>query len=172
MNKVSKWMIAPIFVCVSGAAMAGSSGPITASNVLGHTSSSVAGNPISFSISGSGASVKCFDDCDLTASNSKVTTDKTPPVGTNVPKGSGTPHILGRILITNLGSAQGVGRPTPGVGILTTSPGPIVLPVGTTISNSAVRAPEIDPTTAVSGLTLLLGTLAVLRGRRVVPARG
>jgi hypothetical protein len=31
-----------------------------------------------------------------------------------------------------------------------------------------VRAPEIDPATAASGLTLLLGTLVVLRSRRAV----
>jgi hypothetical protein len=31
---------------------------------------------------------------------------------------------------------------------------------------SAVMAPEIDPTTAASGLTLLLGGLAVLRARK------
>jgi hypothetical protein len=30
-----------------------------------------------------------------------------------------------------------------------------------------VGAPEIDPASAMSGLTLLLGSLAVLRGRRV-----
>ncbi len=29
-----------------------------------------------------------------------------------------------------------------------------------------VRAPEIDPASALSGLTLLLGALAVARGRR------
>jgi hypothetical protein len=29
-----------------------------------------------------------------------------------------------------------------------------------------LRAPEIDPASALSGLTLLLGGLAILRGRR------
>jgi hypothetical protein len=29
-----------------------------------------------------------------------------------------------------------------------------------------VRAPEIDPASALSGLTLLLGSLAIVRGRR------
>ena len=33
----------------------------------------------------------------------------------------------------------------------------------------AVAAPEIDPASAVSGLTLLLGGLAVFRGRRTPP---
>jgi hypothetical protein len=37
-----------------------------------------------------------------------------------------------------------------------------VLPPGPT----AVAAPEIDPASALSGLTLLLGALAVARGRR------
>ena len=31
---------------------------------------------------------------------------------------------------------------------------------------SAIAAPEIDPTSAISGLTLLLGGIAVLRGRK------
>ena len=35
-----------------------------------------------------------------------------------------------------------------------------------TIKYTTVSAPEIDPTSAASGLTLLLGTLVVLRGRR------
>jgi hypothetical protein len=34
---------------------------------------------------------------------------------------------------------------------------------------SAVAAPEIDPTAAMSGVTLLLGSLAVLYGRRKAP---
>jgi hypothetical protein len=33
-------------------------------------------------------------------------------------------------------------------------------------SNYSVGAPEIDPASAVSGVTLLLGGLAVIRGRR------
>jgi hypothetical protein len=38
-------------------------------------------------------------------------------------------------------------------------------------TSPAAKAPEIDPASAVSGLTLLLGGVAVLRGRRKVPAR-
>jgi hypothetical protein len=45
---------------------------------------------------------------------------------------------------------------------------------GSTLSGtgdlSLGRAPEIDPASAASGLTLLLGGLAVLRGRRRVPS--
>jgi hypothetical protein len=37
----------------------------------------------------------------------------------------------------------------------------------TTSSSSVTSAPEIDPAGALSGLTLLLGGLAVVRGRRV-----
>jgi hypothetical protein len=33
-------------------------------------------------------------------------------------------------------------------------------------SASAVSAPEIDPASMVAGLTLMLGSLAVMRGRR------
>jgi hypothetical protein len=40
-----------------------------------------------------------------------------------------------------------------------------VVPRGTT---SLVKAPEIDPVSAVSGLTLLAGAIVVLRGRRRV----
>jgi hypothetical protein len=42
---------------------------------------------------------------------------------------------------------------------------------GPTVASAGVvtfQAPEIDPTSAASGLTLLLGTLVVLRGRRSV----
>jgi hypothetical protein len=38
--------------------------------------------------------------------------------------------------------------------------------IGTYSTANAVRAPEIDPASAAGGLTLLLGSLAVLRGRR------
>ena len=38
---------------------------------------------------------------------------------------------------------------------------------GTKGSVGAVAAPEIDPASAASGLTLLLGGMAVLRGRKV-----
>ncbi len=41
---------------------------------------------------------------------------------------------------------------------------------GPTMASAGVvfQAPEIDPASAASGLTLLLGTLVVLRGRRSV----
>ncbi|HTW36932.1 MAG TPA: hypothetical protein VMD49_00005 [Steroidobacteraceae bacterium] len=39
---------------------------------------------------------------------------------------------------------------------------------GTTPTTSTAAAPEIDPAGMLSGLTLLLGGLAVLRGRRKV----
>jgi hypothetical protein len=41
-------------------------------------------------------------------------------------------------------------------------------PQYTPVSNAApaVSAPEIDPASALAGLTLMLGSLAVLRGRR------
>jgi hypothetical protein len=52
--------------------------------------------------------------------------------------------------------------------------GPTINPCGLGVSNSKAgvwtvstqKAPEIDPASAVSGLTLLLGGVAVLRGRR------
>jgi hypothetical protein len=37
----------------------------------------------------------------------------------------------------------------------------------TTQTSSATSAPEIDPAGALSGLTLLLGGLAIVRGRRI-----
>lgn len=36
--------------------------------------------------------------------------------------------------------------------------------------STPVRAPEIDPSSAMAGLTLLAGGLAVLRGRRSIKA--
>jgi hypothetical protein len=41
----------------------------------------------------------------------------------------------------------------------------LTLTAVTTAYASAVPTPEIDPATAMSGLTLLLGGLAVVRGR-------
>jgi hypothetical protein len=38
-------------------------------------------------------------------------------------------------------------------------------------SNPLVRAPEIDPASAMAGLTMLAGGLAVLRGRRKVSSK-
>jgi hypothetical protein len=35
------------------------------------------------------------------------------------------------------------------------------------VGPSAIAAPEIDPSSAIAGLTLLLGGLAVVRGRRI-----
>jgi len=37
----------------------------------------------------------------------------------------------------------------------------------TTICKNVLSAPEIDPASAIAGLTLLLGGIAVIRGRRV-----
>ena len=53
-------------------------------------------------------------------------------------------------------------------GVISVDPGVDIKQVG------SVSAPEIDPTSAVSALTLLLGSLAVLRGRksRELLARG
>jgi hypothetical protein len=41
----------------------------------------------------------------------------------------------------------------------------------TSVTGTFMAAPEIDPTSAASGLTLLLGGLVILRGRRVVLAK-
>jgi hypothetical protein len=37
-------------------------------------------------------------------------------------------------------------------------------------TTAAVSAPEIDPTSGIAGIMLMLGTLAVLRGRRATQA--
>ena len=37
---------------------------------------------------------------------------------------------------------------------------------GTSEKHEPVKAPEIDPSSAIAGLTLMMGGLAVLRGRR------
>jgi hypothetical protein len=54
------------------------------------------------------------------------------------------------------GSASTTSSSTGGMGSSSTGSGP----------TSAVSTPEIDPAGMLSGLTLLLGGLAVLRGRR------
>jgi len=41
-----------------------------------------------------------------------------------------------------------------------------VIGVAQAIEQGPIGAPEIDPASAISGVTLLLGGLAVLRGRR------
>ena len=41
-----------------------------------------------------------------------------------------------------------------------------VIGMAQAVTGDPVGAPEIDPASAVSGVTLLLGGLAVLRGRR------
>ncbi len=79
------------------------------------------------------------------------------------------------VSITNAGDTFSAGFSTPSCGAPTgggcyqiresnTSPG--------SFSSSGARAPEIDPRSAMSALTLLLGGLAVLRGRRPGARRG
>ena len=41
-----------------------------------------------------------------------------------------------------------------------------VVGVAQAVTQDPVGAPEIDPASAISGMTLLLGGLAVIRGRR------
>jgi len=49
-------------------------------------------------------------------------------------------------------------------------PDSYTVPVNLTVSAKSMTAPEIDPLSAVTALTLLAGSLLVLRGRREVPA--
>jgi hypothetical protein len=41
-----------------------------------------------------------------------------------------------------------------------------VIGVAQAVTGDVVSAPEIDPASVISGMTLLLGGLAVIRGRR------
>jgi hypothetical protein len=49
--------------------------------------------------------------------------------------------------------------------------GPSQQVVSAATTAPSVAAPEIDPASTVAGLTLLLGSLMVLRGRRAKPVR-
>ena len=66
-------------------------------------------------------------------------------------KRSLTLKIVGLVLVAAAGTAAAAGPPSFWT--------PRRLPI-------PVRAPEIDPASAIAGLTLLAGGLAVLRGRR------
>jgi len=44
-------------------------------------------------------------------------------------------------------------------------------PVEECVKKHITKAPEIDPASAMAGLTLMVGALAVLRGRRTKPTK-
>jgi hypothetical protein len=74
--------------------------------------------------------------------------------------------IVAVALSAAAGSARAVVIVGPGpVGGPPGGPPPVWGPPGPPIPHP-VRAPEIDPASAMAGLTLLAGGLAVLRGRR------
>ncbi len=152
---------------------AGSLGPLTATDVLDFSFSSVAGDPISFSLSGGTANVTCGEDCGLTASSSAWTSYETPPMGSNVLTeliqfgGSGTPNILALAFVSNAYDIQGVGYPYPGVDLFTTSAGfgeadGYALPIGTNIATAPVPLPA-SAWLMLSGL----GGFGVMRKKRL-----
>lgn len=48
---------------------------------------------------------------------------------------------------------------------------PVCFPSSPSSPSSPVKAPEIDPASAMAGLTMLAGGLAVLRGRRRIKSK-
>ena len=85
-------------------------------------------------------------------------------VGTNSPSGNSIVLGTGGDSYTGFGSTPSGCAPTGGCSLLiqesNTTPGVW----------SVAKAPEIDPASAANGLTLLLGGLAVMRGRRKLSA--
>jgi hypothetical protein len=202
MHTVVKWMVALGLIGVGAATMAqttynvdftaspserivgsitvaaNSSGQLLASEITAFTFSSVAGDAVAFSTSGTGANVSCaFLGCALTASASALTTFNIPQGG-SFPLGTfmsfGRPDLPGGELAFSYGTFVSFNHGPPPKGLdlyLPTGglPTPINfgLDVGTTI---ATAAPEIEAASAASGLALLFGGLAVLRGRRKIVA--
>jgi hypothetical protein len=185
MQTGSKWMAALTMIGVSSAAMAQtvyqvdfkaqseritgfidlaahSLGPLTPSEITGWTLSSVAGDPVTFSFSShdAGASVFCSGapGCRLTASATSLTF--IPGVQADIFFHDSTDSLA---ISTPNGHFPAVLINTPGSGLVGFNP-----ITGTTIARTS--APEIDPGSAASGLTLLLGSLLVFRGRRVLPS--
>jgi len=153
---------------------ANSVGPVTSSEITGWAFSSVAGDPTQFSFASSdaGAAVLCAagtTQCGLTASASKITFTPLPQPTTCCGPISEIVFLaqnssMNDVLAIN-GPGVGIG-PSPGV-LITTSGGiaGYSLAAGSTIAKKT-KAPEIDPGAMASGLTLLLGSLLVIRGRR------
>jgi hypothetical protein len=185
MHTVSKWMTALALFGINGAAMAvtynvdfkaaseeitgaislaaNSLGSLSSSEITGWSLSSVAGDPQAFSISSSdaGSFLSCvaLTQCGLTASASKVTFSSLPggAVTGIVFAAPGAivaldgPNVFSQCSLCALITAQG-------------SLSGYALPLGTTIAS--IAAPEMDLKSAAGALTLLLGGLMVLRGRR------
>jgi hypothetical protein len=185
----SKWMVALVLVGVTGAAMAQtvykvdfkaeseritgfidlaahSPGPLTPSEITGWTLLSVAGDPVTFSLSSSdaGASVFCSGapGCGLAASASSLTFIRGVRADIFFRDSTHSLAISTPTTVAN-GNFPAVLINTPDSGLVGFSP-----ITGTTIARTS--APEMDPASAASGLTLLLGSLLVFRGCRALPS--
>jgi len=187
MQRGSNWTIALALMSVSGAAIAqidytvnfmaesekitgsihlgaNSLGPLTPAQITGWTLSSVVGDPVTFSFSSkdAGAFVICSGapGCGLTASKSALTLIPGVKADIFFDDPSGTIAISTPTVVAS-GNFPAVLINTPATGLVGFSPAK-----GTTI---ATAAPELAPASAAGGLTLLLGSLLVLRGRRASP---
>ena len=88
-----------------------------------------------------------------------------PPLDCELPAGCGVPRSVGYVIPQTSGTSGGLpaahnsnsGQDPPGQGSN---------PPGNGADPPAVSAPELDPATLAGAITLLLGSLALLRGRR------
>jgi len=193
MHTSPKWMMALALIGVNSAAMAqvvysvnfmadserivgtidlaaNSLGPLTPSEITGWSLSSVAGDPVSFAFASSdaGAFVACSGapGCGLTASKSALTfiSGVQADIFFSDPAAGGSIAINTPAVVAN-GNFPAVLLNTPDSGLVG-----FQSIKGMKIATAA--APEIDPASAACGLTLLLGSLLVLRGRRVPLSAG
>jgi len=186
MQTLPKWMMCLALIGASGAAMAqatytvdfmadseritgsitlaaNSLGLVTPSEIMDWSFGSAAGDPTVFSLSSkdAGAQTICVSghNCGLTATAAALTF-------------TSISQTITEIVFDDINAGTVLALDGPGVmqgpspGVLITASGGLSgydLPLGTKI---ATRAPEMDSASAAAGLTLLLGSLAVMRGRR------
>jgi hypothetical protein len=122
-----------------------------------------------FGINGEGLITANVAEGNITSATLNLNTSNLKGGGTNA---SANPSSASVEFNLNLGSLGGCENLIPGFGYAPVSPY-----TGKTITGchggaggpgtwTVTKAPEIDPATAASGLTLLLGGMAVLRGRK------
>lgn len=139
--------------------MSGTTGQVSPSEITAWSLDSVAGSPVTFAIgSATGGTVVCTvpSQCGLVAAPSALTFS--PPAtmaayGTFFEQGGIDVDFIGPFGGPSCNSCLAIFNPS--------NPQAFPLP-----SAVATGAPEIDPASALNALTLLLGSVAVIAGRR------